>query len=460
MASGNSSWMKARQTKFAAYTAVYVLIVLAVVGVLNFLANRYNKTYDTTSSKQFTLSDQTVKIAKNLKQDVNISYWDQPTQFQAAHDLLDRYKNLSPKIDVHYEDLEKNITKARAAGVTRRGAVLVQTGGKTQEAKSLSEEEVTGALVRAMKTGDKLACFVEGAGEHTLEDADRNGYGQLKTLVESNNYKTHSINLLQKPEVPKDCTMVIVGGPSRDYLQPAVDALKNFVENGGRAIIMLDPPLKLAKQNIDENAALVKVLASWGVTADKDLVIDTSGVGQLYGLGPEIALVSNYGTHPIVGAMKRLASGFPIARSLQIKNGEKTTVEKLFESTDDALATPNLGSAEISASPSDKKGPFVLGAAGIYNTGKEAANGRFVVVGSSSWVANTYLRLAGNRDLFLNMMNWLSADEDLISIRPKEPEDRRLIMTRNQMTLAFYSSVLAIPLLILAAGLSVWWKRR
>ncbi len=112
--------------------------------------------------------------------------------------------------------------------MTRRGAVLVQTGGKTQEAKSLSEEEVTGALVRAMKTGDKLACFTEGAGEHTLDDADRSGYGQLKTLVESNNYKTQSINLLQKPEIPKDCTMVIVGGPSRDYLQPAVDALKSL----------------------------------------------------------------------------------------------------------------------------------------------------------------------------------------------------------------------------------------
>ncbi|MDP9112694.1 MAG: GldG family protein [Acidobacteriota bacterium] len=448
--------MKARQTKFAAYTAVYVLIVVAVVGVLNFLANRYNKTYDTTSSKQFTLSDQTVKIAKNLKQDVSISYWDQPTQFQAAHDLLDRYKNLSPKIEVHYEDLEKNITQARAAGVTRRGAVLVQTGGKTQEAKSLSEEEVTGAFVRALKTGDKLACFTEGAGEHTLEDSDRTGYGQLKTLIEGNNYKTQSINLLQKPEIPKDCTMVIVGGPARDYLQPAVDALKSYVENGGKAIVMLDPPLKFAKQNIDENPALVGVLSTWGVTADKDLVLDTSGVGQLYGLGPEIALVSTYGTHPIVGAMKRLASGFPIARSLEIKNGAKTTVEKLFESTDDAFATTNLASAEIKPSPNDKKGPFILGAAGTFSTG----GGRFVVVGSSSWVANSYLRLAGNRDLFLNMMNWLSADEDLISIRPKEPEDRRLTMTANQMRLAFYSSVLAIPLLILASGLSVWWKRR
>src|ERR1700690_3788086 len=103
-----TSWVKARQTKFAAYTAVYVLIVLAVIGVANFLANRYNKTYDATASKQFTLSDQTIKIAKGLKQDVTISYWDQPTQFQTARDLLDRYKNLSSRIDVQYQDVEKN----------------------------------------------------------------------------------------------------------------------------------------------------------------------------------------------------------------------------------------------------------------------------------------------------------------------------------------------------------------
>src|SRR5260370_35210505 len=117
----NTNWIKARQTKFAAYTAVYVLIVLAVVGVLNFLANRYNKTLDSTANKQFTLSDQTVKIAKNLKQDVTISYWDQPTQFQAARDLLDRYKNLSSKINVQYQDVEKNRTKAIAAGLPRAG---------------------------------------------------------------------------------------------------------------------------------------------------------------------------------------------------------------------------------------------------------------------------------------------------------------------------------------------------
>jgi len=456
----NNSWIQARQTKYAAYTAIYVLIVVAVVGGINFLANRYNKSYDTTSSKKFTLSDQTAKIAKNLKQPVTITYWDQPTKFSAAHDLLDRYKNLSPKIDVQYMDTDKKRTQAIAAGVKTLGSIFINVGNKQQEAKSLTEEEITGAMVRAMKGGDRTVCFALGSGEHAISDTDRDGYSQLKELVEKSTYKTDTVKLLEKPEVPSTCTILVVSGPHRDYIQPEVEAIKNYVENGGRALIMLDPPLKFARQEIDDNQALLNVLAGWGVTVDKDLVLDTSGVGQLFGLGPEFPLVTNYESHAIVREMKDTPSGFPIARSLEVTKGDKTTVEKLFSTSDNSFATSNLASPEIKEGKNDKKGPLVLGAAGTYTSGKENGNGRFVVVGSSRWVANNFLRFNGNRDLVLNMLNWLSSDEDLISIRPKEPEDRRLNMTARQMSLVFYESVLFLPLLVVLAGVGVWWRRR
>jgi len=108
----------------------------------------------------------------------------------------------------------------------------------------------------------------------------------------------------------------------------------------------------------------------------------------------------------------------------------------------------------------DKKGPLAIGAAGTYSTGKDNEKGRFVVVGSSGWVANNIFRFNGNRDLFLNMMNWLSSDEDLISIRPKEPEDRRITLNQRQMRIVFYSSVIFLPLMVVAGGLWVWWRRR
>lgn len=456
----NNNWIKARQTKFWAYTILYVAIVVAVVGGLNFLADRYNKTADLTANKQFTLSEQTIKIAKNLQRPVTITYWDQPTKFQAAHDLLDRYANLSPKIDVQYMDTDKKRTQAIAAGVKTLGTIFVNVGNKQEEAKSLTEEDVTGAMVRALKGGQRTVCFLIGAGEHSPDDADRDGYSAIKDALEKNNYKTQTVQMIPKAEIPADCTIAIVGGPVHEYLQPEVDAIRNFVENGGRALVMLDPPLNFPKMEISDNQALTNVLASWGVTPDKDLVLDTSGVGQLFGLGPEFPLVTSYESHAIVRDMKDTPTGFPIARSLEIKNGDKTTVDKLFETTENSFATMNLSSPEIKPGKDDKKGPLVLGAAGTYKTGKENGDGRFVVVGSSRWVSNSFLRFNGNRDLFLNMINWLSSDEDLISIRPKEPADNRLNMTAAQMNVVFYESIVFLPLMIVVAGVAVWWKRR
>jgi len=438
---------------------LYTVIVIAILAMINFFANRYNKSYDSTANKQFTLSDQTVKIAKNLQQPLTITYWDQPTKFKPAQDLLDRYKNLSSKIDVQYIDADKKRTQAIAAGVKTLGTIFVDIGGKHQEAKSLTEEEVTGAIVRALKGGERLACFVLGSGEHSIDSTERTGYSQAKDLLEKNNYKTQTLKMLEKTEIPKECTIVTVAGPKRDYIQPEVDALKAYVEGGGHAVFMLDPPLKFAKEEVDENAALVAVLASWGVTVDKDLVLDISGVGQIFGLGPEFPLVTSYESHAIVSTMKETPTGFPIARSLEVKNGDHTTVEKLFSTTDNSFATVNLASAEIKQSATDKKGPLVLGAAGTYN-GTGDNKGRFVVIGSSGWCANNFLRFNGNRDLFLNIYNWESSDEDLISIRPKEPEDRRLNMNAAQVQMVKWLTLLFIPGLIILAGISVWWKRR
>jgi ABC-type uncharacterized transport system involved in gliding motility auxiliary subunit len=82
------------------------------------------------------------------------------------------------------------------------------------------------------------------------------------------------------------------------------------------------------------------------------------------------------------------------------------------------------------------------------------------VVGSSEWVANSFLNFNGNRDLALNAVNWLSSDEDLISIRPKEQEDRNITMTRAQLNVVRITSQFLLPLMVIFAGVSVWWRRR
>jgi len=456
-------WLKARQTKFTGYVTLYTLVILAVLAAVNYLVTQHDASYDSTKNKLYSLSDQTVKVVKALKEDVAVTYFDRALDFQHARDLLERYTSLSPRFKVAYVDLEKNPQLARSMGVRNLGTLYVQAGAKREEAKSLTEEEITGALIRALKSGDRNACFVAGSGERSIDDPDRNGLSTLKEALDKNNYKARAISLIEKPEVPKDCTVLLVAGPRLDYTDTEVGAIRKYIESGGRALFMLDPPLSVGRQATAENAALVKLLDDWGVTVDKDLVLDVSGAGQLFGLGPETPLIVNYESQPIVREMKGMATVFPVSRSLDTKGTGQASAEKLFATSADSFATANLATGEVRIDPKkDKKGPFTLAVAGTYSGGSSGAKGRFVVVGSSTWASNGVLpaRSIGNRDLILNMMNWLSSDEDLISIRPREPEDQSFVMTKNQSNLVFYWSILIMPVAIIMSGFMVWWKRR
>ena len=454
-------FLKARQTKYAGYAATYILVVIAIIATANVLANRYDKSYDATSNKRYSLSYQTAKIVKGLKQDATITYFDQSSRFQSAKDQLDLYANLSHKVHVEYVDPDKKPQLAREAGIKNYGTAIVQVGANKQEAKGVNEEGITGALIRDLKNTTRTVFFVTGSGEHQIDDSTRNGYSRFKELLGKDEYVAKSVSLLQKAEIPSDCTVLVVGGPSGDYQQPEVDAIKTFVGTGGRSLFLLDPPLKMGRSEIADNDALTGLLKDWGVTVDKDLILDKNPIGQLAGLGPQVALVTSYDSHPIVSEMKGTATGFPLSRSIDVKNGDKTSVSKLFGSSESSLATEKLNSPEVNPSdPKNKKGPMTLAAAGTYNTGKENSQGRFVVVGSSQWAANSFINFNGNRDLALNAMNWLSSDEDLISIRPKEPEDRRITLTRAQMNWVRTTSQFLLPLIVVFAGVSVWWRRR
>ncbi len=457
----NTEWVKTRQTKYAAYATTYILVILAVLVVANFLANRYNKSLDATSNKRFTLSDQTKKVVNDLKGDLSIQYFDKPSGMQAGKDLLDRYANLSPKVHVEYVDYLKKPQLARAANITHEGTAVIQIGAKKEEAKTFDEEGITGAMVRALKGGDRTVCVVGGSGEHRLDDSTAEGFSEFQNAVQKDNYKVKGVSLLEKAEIPSDCTTLVIAGPTGDYVPAAVDAIKKYVENGGRALLMLDPPLKLGRREISDNQSMVDLLASWGVTVNKNLLLDENPVSQLVGLDPTVPLVTTYESHPIVNDLSGTATGFPISRSLEIKNGDKTSMTKLFSTSANSFATTNLNSPEIRIDPAkDKKGPFVLAAAGTYNTGKPNNQGRFIVVGSSRWVANSFLRFNGNRNLLLNMMNWLSSDEDLISIRPKEQEDRRINLTRAQFFTLRSVSQFLLPLIVVISGVMVWFRRR
>ncbi len=459
MARTKTETVGAKQAQYGATSLLYTLVVIAALVLVNWLANRYNKSADLTANKQYTLSDETRKIIRGLKSDATITYFDRASGFDRAKPLLERYKNISPKIHLQYVDVMRNPATAGAYGVKTAGAAIVQVGTRREEAKGLTEEGLTTAFVKDLK-GVRTVCFVSGSKEHALDDSGATGLSQFKEALLRDNYQTQTVSLVDKSQVPSDCTALVIAGPQYDYTANEVSALKSYVEGGGRAMILLDAPLNVGREHVASNDALTALLASWGVTVDKDLVLEQNPVGQLLGIGPEVPLIRSYGQQPIVQELNSV-TGFPLSRSLDVKSTGKSTVDKLFSTSDAAIATTKLDTAEVNAAdPNNKKGPFTLGAAGTYNTGKPNDPGRFVVIGSSGFLDNHMLRFQANSDLALNTVNWLSSDEDLISIRPKQAQNQTLTLNARQSGLFVYTDVYAIPLFLIVLGVAVYLKRR
>lgn len=449
-----NDWIKARQTRYGAFVALYFIVIVAILGAANWLASQHSKSIDVTANKRYTLSDQTKKVSEGLKKPVTFYYFDKADSYDRARDMLDRYKNFSSNIKVEYVDPDKKPDVARAEGMHNYGDIVLDSGEKKEVAKGLTEEELTGALIRVIKTGTRNTCFINGSGEHQLTETGREGYSTLKDALEKNNYKTQTLSLIQTPAVPKTCDIVVIGGPKNDYLQPAVDAITAYVKGGGRLLVAFDPVLNLPDQKLGDTPALAAMVNAWGVTPNGDVIVDISSASRLFGQFSPVA--GSYTQHAIVRPMGDNASVFPLARSLEAKS----PAEPLFSSTEDSygVTNPKLPMKEEDLTKG-KKGPFVLGAAAT--VGPPATQGRVIVVGSSNWMSNSILAAPiGNRDLVLNMMNWLTSDEDLISIRPKEPEDRRLTITGAGLRIVFLTSVIFLPLIVIASGVSVWWKRR
>jgi ABC-type uncharacterized transport system involved in gliding motility auxiliary subunit len=436
--------------------AIYTAVAIAIVVLVNWFVDRHDRRWDLTPTQKYSLSPQSKKLLKDLSRDVTIYVFDRERSFGERRDLLGMYSSASRRLTVRYVDPDRQPTLAKQYAVRNYGTIVVAAADRHFEAQSESEEGLTNALIRVLK-GQRTIYFVQGHGERNLESSDREGYDRVKKQLETENYQIQSLMLMQKMIIPSDCTLLIVAGPQNDYLTPEVDAIRKYVRGGGRALFLLDAGVELPN--------LTKLLADWNVTLRNDLVIDLNPVAQVFGTSPAMPLIIKYGTSPIVQPLTNRVTLFPVPRSFEIGKDYRAgaSAESLCETSPDSydVADFNPKMERITFRPGkDRKGPFTVAASGTVTGQVERKEGRFVALGSSLLAANNFLGFQSNRDFFMNTVNWLSADEDLISIRPKPPESQHLNMTVQQMRRVLFLGVFGLPVLIVALGAWVWWHRR
>lgn len=479
-----------RSARYGTLSAASVLILLGILVGVNYIGARQNKRWDLTAGGQFSLSDQTRKVLRDLKEPIRLLVFDRNESFQRFRDRLDEYAYTSGQVKVEYIDVDQQPALARQYEVQQYGTVVVEFKGRRERVTTDAEQDITNAIIKAVQGAEKKVYFVQGHGEKDPVSADeRSGYNEVAQALRRDNFAVEKIVLAQQPEIPADASVVVVAGPTADYLAPEIEALRRYLNRGGKVLFMLDPPEGPTRPTPN----LTALIREWGIEVGDNVVVDVSGVGQLLGAGPSMPVAANYPGHAITERFN-LITAFPLARSVApVSGGSNGRFAQTFvETSPNSWAEADLeGLAKgqrvsLDEAAGDKKGPIGIAAAvsadapeqpAANGGGSEASNSgsgnkesaaetppkrqtRVVAFGDSDFAANAALGVSGNRDLFLNTVNWLAQQENLISIRPREAEDRRVTLTAERQRLTFYLSVLIIPGLVIAAGVFTWWRRR
>jgi gliding motility-associatede transport system auxiliary component len=474
--------MSRRQTRLGTIAASSVIVVLGLLVAVNYLASRRNHRWDLTANQQFSLSPQTRQILQKLDAPVKIRVYDRPTEFDRFRDRLDGYAYASNKVSVQYLDIDKQPVQANRDQIQANGTVVFDYKGRTERVTSTEESQLTNGLIKVLTGKERKVYFLQGHGERDTSVTERSGYSAISSALSAENFTVEPLVLLQQRTVPADAAVVVVAGPKTDLFPPEIDALKTYLEGGGKALVLLDPPEKADAQPLTNLVAFAK---DWGVDVGRNVVVDISGVGQIIGTDESVPVAARYPTHPITENFK-LLTAYPLARSVTATPGgvNGRTAQNFIESSKNSWAETDLdGMFKSGKVQNDKdkdvQGPVSLGAAvsltvnakdtkdakdtGNANLDKADApkpEARMVVIGDSDFAANYALGIQGNRDLFMNVMNWLAQQENLISIRPKEPDDRRITLTASEQRTINWFALLILPATVFAAGIYSWTRRR
>jgi ABC-type uncharacterized transport system involved in gliding motility auxiliary subunit len=457
---GLLAFFSRRSSQLGSNAIILSLAVLAILAVLNFLGFRHSKRFDLTTEKLFSVSDQTRKIVGGLQKDVTVARFARPSDStpdtQHFHDLMTEYKHLSPHFKFQEINPQEKPEVAQEFGAKHINDVIVASGDQKVPLEGgieggISEADVTNAILKVTRDTVKKVCFVTGHGEKGLTDSGVEGYAQTGENLKKETYSTDSIVLASANGVPSDCAVLVIAGPTKPLFPQEVAMVQKYLDDGGKVLIEVDP---------DTDSKLDPIFQAWNIKVGDNVVIDASGMGQLMGAGPEIPLVVAYGDSPITKSLQRQMTYFPIARTVSIadKSKEPSGVELLMTSPQ-SFTKAKLEHKVQYDPKTDQIGPLSLGVAASETKGDKSS--RLVVIGDSDFAENQVLGGPGSDgDLFLNTINWLAQDENLISIRPKPETSRHVTLTLAQATSLAWIDRFFLPGLVIIVGISLWWKRR
>ena len=465
-----------RATVYGLNLAVATLVVLAILVLIQLIVmhnKTFNRRFDLTEAKIYSISDQTIRILRSLQKDVKVTafYRDQYDK-GLMDDLLRIYGRHSPRFGYELLDLDRSPMEAQNLDVRSYNTAVVQCGDKKEELQFASpeEESLTNAVIKVTREGEKVIYFTSGHGEKNISGTGPEGASNLKSAIEKEAYKVDEIVIArERGGVPAECSALVVAGPKTDFHPFELQQVERYMQEGGRALFMLEP---------ETVPGLVAFLDKYGVIVDNDYVLDPNPLSQFLGGNYLSPLITQYSrTHEITSGFN-LACLLPVVRSVRVKENLESGVrgEWIARASGQSWGETNFALLKLANKAkydpgSDVQGPVPVAVAMTIDIetseGTETSEeqeeqvreARLVAIGDSDMAGDQFMGQE-NKNFLLNAIAWLVEEEDLISILPKQRKSSPLILSRAEQKVFVFVPLLFLPGSVVLAGGLVYLNRR
>jgi ABC-type uncharacterized transport system involved in gliding motility auxiliary subunit len=438
---------------------VFLLVLLVFVGLLAWLSTRYSFEADWTSSGRNTLSVDSRKLLDEMPGPVHITAFARDTRGLREHivDLVERYQRHKPDVELAFVNPDADPDRVRELGITMDGELLVAYQGRSEKVQNLSEQSLTNALLRVARQQQLRVAYLTGHGERDLLGQANHDLGRFGAFLKNKGIQLQALNPGQTPQIPADTRLLVIADPRTRLLPGEVQLVYRYLQNGGNLLWLVEP---------GGLAGLEPVAEALGMELLPGIIVDPRT--QLLGFDdPAFALIPDYPMHAITREMTSMTL-FPQAAAIEITDSDDWQAEPLLTTLDRAWTEigPVSGTIRFDQDSDERLGPLDIGVAftrsvnrkGNGNT--EPVEQRVVVIGDSDFLSNTYLGNGGNVDLGLSLFNWLNHDDQLLTITARTAADTSLELTPVAQAFIGFGFLFGLPLLLLAAGFGIWWRRR
>ncbi|MBI3772371.1 MAG: GldG family protein [Gammaproteobacteria bacterium] len=442
---------------------LFVMLFLSVVGMLAWISTRYHYQADWTATGRNTLSPASVALLAQLQEPVKITAFarDAGMTKKQISDVIGRYQRYKQNLSLEFVNPDTEPERVRAEGITVDGELLLHYQGRQSKLSDLSEQSITNALQGLSRTGERWLVFLEGHGERSPFGAANHDLKAWADEVQRKGFKLKALNLANDPVIPDNTSVLVIAGPQVDYLPGEVKLIEQYLRRGGNLLWLADPGPMFGLKSIAEQL---------GIEFVPGVVVDPTT--QLFKIDdPTFAIVGDYGRHAITQDFN-VVTIFPRAAGLNFEAQDDWKGEPFLVTSARSWSETGKLQGQISFDEGvDVGGPLNIGIAAVRDrkftatpsakTSTDAAGEqRAVVIGDGDFLANAYLGNGGNLNMGMNMVNWLSRDDQLIAIPAKTALDTALSLSQTQMVLIGFGFLLLLPLLLLGSGLGIWLRRR